>query len=187
METVFSQSNSSKNSIVYHNGSIFWPLQVSDGTQEVVAYTNRSRTVVTRNPDCNGRRHSCCAFCLHTFLVQKVYKNILVLITGFCVLHLVFKEKTIAFLVVAISVLFLSAVSEKAAVLIDKSWLWLGEKIGKVNAAILLFLIYYLILTPIAFLSRIGKKDPLQLNAPEKSNFVFNRHRYTAKDLENPW
>jgi hypothetical protein len=117
--------------------------------------------------------------------MQKVYKNILVLIAGFCVLHLLFKG--MVFLIVAISVLFLSAVSEKAAVLIEKSWLWFGEKIGKVNAAILLFLIYYLILTPIAFLSRIGKKDPLQLNAPEKSNFVFKQHRYTAKDLENPW
>ena len=117
--------------------------------------------------------------------MQKVYKNILVLIAGFCVLHLLFKG--MVFLIVAISVLFLSAVSEKAAVLIEKSWLWFGEKIGKVNAAILLFLIYYLILTPIAFLSRIGKKDPLQLHTPEKSNFVFKQHRYTAKDLENPW
>lgn len=119
--------------------------------------------------------------------MQKVYKNILVLIAGFCTLHLIFKEKTIAFLVVAISVLFLSALSEKAAVLIEKSWLWFGEKIGKVNAVILLFLIYYLILTPVAFLSRIGKKDLLQLNAPEKSNFVFKQHRYSPKDLENPW
>ncbi|MCB9186721.1 MAG: hypothetical protein H6601_08245 [Flavobacteriales bacterium] len=119
--------------------------------------------------------------------MQKVYKNILVMVAGFCGLHLLFKEKTIAFLVIAISVLFLSALSEKAAVIIEKSWLWVGEKIGKVNAAILLFLVYHLILTPIAFLSRIGKKDPLQLRAPEKSNFITNHHRYTAKDLENPW
>lgn len=119
--------------------------------------------------------------------MQKFYKNILVLVAGFCALHLIFKEKTIAFLIIAITVLFLSALSEKAAVFIEKSWLWFGEKIGKVNAAVLLFLIYYLILTPIALLSRIGKKDPLQLKAPEKSNFVFKDHRYTAKDLENPW
>jgi hypothetical protein len=119
--------------------------------------------------------------------MQKVYKNILVLIAGFCMLHLVFKEKTVAFLIVAVSVLVLAALSGKAAIVIERSWLWFGEKIGKVNAAILLFLVYYLILTPIAFLSRIGKKDPLQLRAPEKSNFITNHHRYTAKDLENPW
>ena len=119
--------------------------------------------------------------------MQKVYKNILVLIAGFCTLHLLFKEKTIAFLIVAIAVLVLSALNEKAAILIEKLWLWFGEKAGKVNAAILLFLIYYLILTPIAFLSRIGSKDPLKLQAPEKSNFEFRKHKYAAKDLENPW
>lgn len=153
----------------------------------MVAHANRPCASSFRSSDCDGWWNSGCPIRLHTFLMQKVYKNILVLIAGFCVLHLVFKEKTIAFLVVAVSVLALAAISEKAAVIIEKSWLWFGEKIGKVNAAILLFLVYYLVLTPIAFLSRIGKKDPLQLRAPETSNFITNHHRYTAKDLENPW
>jgi len=117
--------------------------------------------------------------------MQKVYKNILVLILGFCILQLLFGGKV--FVSIALAVLFLSAINEKAAVIIDRSWLWFGEKAGKINAAILLFLVYYLLLTPIAFLARIGKKDPLQLNASKKSNFVFKPHAYTAKDLENPW
>ena len=117
--------------------------------------------------------------------MNRVYKNILVLIAGFSVLHLIFHGKI--FLMVALSVLFLSALSEKAAVVIERSWLWFGEKIGRINAAILLFLVYYLILTPIAFLSRIGSKDPLQLKAPEKSNFILNEHKYGSDDLKNPW
>lgn len=119
--------------------------------------------------------------------MQKIYRNILVMVAGFCGLHLLFKEKTIVFLVVAFLVLVLAALSEKTAAVIEKSWLWFGEKIGTVNAAILLFLIYYIILTPIAFLSRIGSKDPLMLKAPSKSNFILKTHKYTAKDLENPW
>jgi hypothetical protein len=117
--------------------------------------------------------------------MQKVYRNILVLVAGFCVLNLLFGS--VVFLAIALFVLIASAISEKAAIIIDKGWLWFGEKIGRVNAAILLFLIYYLILTPIAFLSRIGSKDPLQLKAPDKSNFRFNQHKYTADDLKNPW
>lgn len=117
--------------------------------------------------------------------MQKVYKNILVLIAGFCVLQLLFGGKV--FISIAVSVLLLSSISQKATIIIDKSWLWFGEKIGKVNAAILLFLVYYLLLTPIAFLARIGSKDPLQLKAPEKSNFVFKSHKYTSDDLKNPW
>jgi hypothetical protein len=117
--------------------------------------------------------------------MQKVYKNILVLIAGFCALHLLFKG--MVFLIIALLVLFASAASQKAAVIIERAWMWFGEKVGKVNAAILLFLIYYLFLTPIALLSRIGKKDPLRLHAPDRSNFIFKDHHYTAKDLENPW
>ena len=151
----------------------------------MVAHSHHIGAPIARNPHCNGRWNSRCAFRLHSFLMQKVYKNILVLIVGFCVLQLLFGGKV--FVSIALVVLFLSALSQRAAVLIDKSWLWFGEKAGKINAAILLFLVYYLLLTPIAFLARIGKKDPLQLHAPNKSNFVFKHHAYTTKDLENPW
>jgi hypothetical protein len=117
--------------------------------------------------------------------MQKTYKNILVLIVGFGALQLIFHGKV--FLIIALTVLVLSALSEKAAVFIERSWLWFGDKMGKINAAFLLFIVYYFLLTPIAFLSRIGKKDPLQLKAPDKSNFVVKNHRYTATDLQNPW
>lgn len=117
--------------------------------------------------------------------MQKTYRNILVLILGFCVLHLLFGGKV--FLLVALTVLALSSLSPKAASWIETAWLWIGEKLGAVNAAILLFLIYYLFLTPIAFLSRIGSKDPLQLKAPSKSNFKESNHLYSANDLRNPW
>ena len=117
--------------------------------------------------------------------MQKVYRNILVLIAGFCVLHLIFGGKV--FLAIAIIVLVLSGSSKKAAVWIEKSWLWVGGTLGKINAAILLFLIYYLLLTPIAFLSRIGGNDPMQLKPPANSNFRSDNHMYVADDLKNPW
>ncbi|MGB0369652.1 MAG: SxtJ family membrane protein [Flavobacteriales bacterium] len=119
--------------------------------------------------------------------MQQVYKNILILVAGFSLLQLAFKEKTIVFLIVAISVLLLSALSKRAAMAINTGWLWFGEKAGRVNAATLLFLVYYLLLTPIAFLSRIGSKDSLKLNAPKESNFNFKNHKYGAEDLRNPW
>ncbi|MGB0369287.1 MAG: SxtJ family membrane protein [Flavobacteriales bacterium] len=119
--------------------------------------------------------------------MRQVYRNILILIAGFSLLQLAFKEKTIAFLIIAISVLLVSAISERAAIAINTGWLWFGEKAGKINAAILLFLIYYMLLTPIAFLSRIGSKDPLKLRAPEKSNFIFKSLKYGPENLRNPW
>lgn len=135
--------------------------------------------------NCIEHRNGCCPIYLHRFLVQKVYRNILVLIAGFCVLHLLFGG--VVYLALALTILFFSASSEKLATLIEWAWMLFGEKLGHINSAILLFLIYYLILTPIAFMSRIGKKDPLQLRAPRKSNFIFKQHKYSADDLKNPW
>ncbi|MDP6909567.1 MAG: SxtJ family membrane protein [Flavobacteriales bacterium] len=117
--------------------------------------------------------------------MQKVYRNILVLIAGFCVLHLIFGGKL--FLSIALIVLILSALSDKTAILIEKGWMWIGGTLGKINAAILLFIIYYVFLVPIAFLSRIGGKDSMQLKPPTNSNFRTNNHIYTAQDLKNPW
>lgn len=131
------------------------------------------------------RRHSCSSICVHIILMQKVYQNILVLIIGFCLLQLIFGGKL--FISVALAVLFASAASQKAATYINHYWLWFGQKAGSINAAILLFLIYYLLLTPIAFLARIGKKDPLKLRQPTASNFQFKQHRYAPNDLKNPW
>jgi hypothetical protein len=153
----------------------------------MVAHTHRFGANATW---CSYRfrwRYRSCTVCLHTILMQQVYRNILVIIVGFSALHLLSKERTIVFLIIALSVLLLSAISERAAVAINTGWLWFGEKAGRVNAAILLFLVYYLILTPLAFLSRIGNKDPLKLKAPQTSNFVFKKHKYSADDLRNPW
>ncbi len=135
--------------------------------------------------NCNRRRICRCTIYLHPFLMRTVYRNILVLIAGFCVLHLIFGGKI--FLAIALIVLALSAVSEKAAILIEKGWMWIGGTLGTINAAILLFIIYYFLLTPIAFLSRIGAKDPMQLKEPANSNFRFEHHKYVADDLKNPW
>jgi hypothetical protein len=117
--------------------------------------------------------------------MKQVYRNILIMVAGFCVLQLLFHGKI--FLIIALTVLMLSAISERAAIGIDRFWIWIGEAMGKVTSPIILAVVYYLVLTPIAFLSRIGNKDSLQLKAPKKSNFIIKHHRYSAKDLENPW
>ena len=151
----------------------------------MVAGANRASPSTIGCINCIKRGYRGCPFYLHRFLVPKVYRNILVLIAGFCVLHLLFGG--VVYLAFALTILFFSASSEKLAVFIERAWLVIGEKLGHINSAILLFFIYYFILTPIAFMSGIGKKDPLQLRAPGKSNFIFKHHKYSDSDLKNPW
>ena len=119
---------------------------------------------------CVGRWHRSCSICVHPILiVQQTYRNILVLVVGFCLLHMLFKG--FVFLLIATVVVVLSAISPKAAKAIEKGWLWIGGNMGAVNGAILLFIIYHFLLFPIALLSRISGKDGLRLKAPKASNF----------------
>lgn len=74
------------------------------------------------------------------------------------------------------------------AKLVVKGYYGLGHVLGWINSKILLTLVYFLILTPIALIYRATGKDPLRLKRPDGAHFLQQRnHRYTKDDLENPW
>ncbi|SMO46062.1 hypothetical protein SAMN06265219_102270 [Gracilimonas mengyeensis] len=66
-------------------------------------------------------------------------------------------------------------------------WYKLAEGLGWLNARILLSVVYYLIVTPVAFLFRLFGNDPLLLKDNKGSLFNFREHAYKKEDLENPW
>ena len=107
---------------------------------------------------------------------------------GLLVLYWIFDN--INFLIAATVI---GAVSLLSSFLREKiAWFWfkLAEILGRINGFILLTIIFYFILTPIAWLSKLFKKDELQLKKksdPEASYFVERNHTFTKKDLENLW
>ena len=69
-------------------------------------------------------------------------------------------------------------------------WLWfkLAEGLGWVNSKVLLSIIFFLMLTPLAFLSRLFSKDPLKLKKRSDDSVYRERNdKFVKKDLENPW
>lgn len=67
-------------------------------------------------------------------------------------------------------------------------WQQLIKLLGFVNSRILLSIIFFLFLTPLALIARLFRsKDVLQLKKPEASNFKLRNHTYTAADLKDPW
>ena len=71
---------------------------------------------------------------------------------------------------------------------IVKVWMRFTQALGAFNSKIILSLVWFLFLTPIAFLYRLSGKDPMrykQRNA--ESLFVKRNHIYEAEDLDNPW
>ena len=69
------------------------------------------------------------------------------------------------------------------------AWAWfkLSEGIGAVTSRVLLTVIFFFVLAPIAYLSRIFTKSDLQLKRQNNSYFTERNHRYEPKDFENVW
>jgi hypothetical protein len=117
---------------------------------------------------------------------QDRYKTILVMVTGLLAIALIFK---IAWLITVCLVIgLLASFIPAAAQWIEWGWLKLAMGLGWVNSRILLSIIYFVFLLPIAWISRLFTKDPLSLrNRKTASLFVTRNHLYTKKDLENIW
>lgn len=121
---------------------------------------------------------------------EKVTESLLTIATGFLFLFL-FVNKFSGFdkaewmVYVSFSVGFLGLASSWMGEKITWLWLKLAEGLGYVNGRILLSLIFFVFLVPLAFLSRIGSSSSLQLKRKKEGSYYADRdHEYSAKDLE---
>jgi len=117
---------------------------------------------------------------------QNNKEIVLTIVVGLLVLYFIFKIQGLltAALVVGVLSVFSGFVAEKI------TWVWLkfAEILGRINSTVLLSLIFFVFLTPLAFLMRIFKKtDSLKLKNTDKTVYDERNHTYTAKDLENTW
>ena len=70
------------------------------------------------------------------------------------------------------------------------SWLKFGQVLGAINSKILLGLVYYLFLTPLAFVFRLVKGDFFRLKkdeGPKRSYWIDRNHTYKKDDFEKIW
>jgi hypothetical protein len=113
------------------------------------------------------------------------YLVILVIVSGLIGLHFLFKNEILLFVATGIAVISIASsyLAEKIV------WVW--EKIalilGTINSKILLSVIFYTFLVPIALLSRVfKKKDELILKKKIEGSYYKERnHTYISEDLEN--
>lgn len=117
---------------------------------------------------------------------QNKSQIILSIVVGFLALHFIFKVDWFLYLSGVVGLLGL--LSDTFAELVTKAWLKLAEILGRINGSILLTLIFFIILTPIALLMRIFKgSDELNLKKQSKTNYATRNHTYQGKDLKNIW
>lgn len=114
---------------------------------------------------------------------EKEIETILTICVGFIVVFLITKTKlflTLA-LVLGLVGLFSKFLTSKVA------WLWmkLSEVMGAISSKVLLSVVFFFFLTPIAFLSRIFGKSNLQLTKSETTYYTERNHQYVPEDFEN--
>jgi len=113
-------------------------------------------------------------------------KTILVITAGMLVVYM-FTKWEVA-LIIALVVSLIGVFSTYLSKKIDFLWMKLAWVLSLIIPNILLTIIFYLLLTPIAFLSKLtGKNDPLLLKNKGHSTFKeYNKH-YDADSFKNPW
>ena len=116
---------------------------------------------------------------------KKIIEGILTVTVGLLIVHFLFDLPVLAKIALGFGLtgLFVPLLAKYIA------WIWfkLSEGIGAVTSRVLLTLIFFFVLVPIAFLSRLFTKGDLQLNRKKDSYFTDRNHRYESKDFENVW
>ena len=116
----------------------------------------------------------------------KILESILAITTGLVVIGLIFKIKVLFTIaaVVGICGLILPPVARIIAFL----WMKLAMILGYINSRILLSIVFYLFLFPIAMIARLFNKDILQLKPKKSGSYFSDRdHEYQSEDFKYPW
>ena len=157
-------------------------------TKKILALANNTCIVASWCSDCNRGRIGSSAIYLYSFLMDsnKDTNSKLVIVTGFLALSYVFHAQILSHISLALALIFLSSDLLSKGIL----WVWwkIAHVLGWLNTRILLTVVFYVVLLPFAFLSRIFSKDPLSLKWKKSHSFFVERnHKYQASDLDNPW
>ncbi len=113
-------------------------------------------------------------------------KTVLIITLGFGILFLLTKHNWMLY--VALTVGGLGAISTFLAEKIDWIWTKIGWILSKIVPNIIMTIVFYLVLTPTAFLSRLfGKKDPMDLKNTATSLFKTKGPTFTKESFEKPW
>ena len=94
-----------------------------------------------------------------------------------------------ALVVAAVLLLITGLFVRPVASIITTIWLKFSVIFGTFNSKLILFLVYFLILTPLAIAFRMFTKNPLQLKRKigQRSMFQSREHVFTKSDFDKLW
>ena len=89
----------------------------------------------------------------------------------------VLNDNSINFLFLSISAVFLILTIFKAKILdfLNNYWIKLGELLGRVVAPIIMFAVFFVIVTPLSLLTKLLKKDLLNMRFNDSKTYWVNK------------
>lgn len=111
--------------------------------------------------------------------------TVLVITVGFLALHFLFAWPWAA--PAALVVGLAGVISRSLSRIIEKGWMKLTRILSYIIPSILLGIVFYLVLFPIALISRIFNKDPLMLSKRHQTYFVKVDRQVDRKSFEKIW
>ena len=122
---------------------------------------------------------------------KKVIEAILTIAAALLLIHyfLIFKydEHNQYLVPIALGLMLVGLLSKWLSAKIIWLWFKLAEVMGYVMSRVILSIVFFLFLFPLAVIYRLFNKDALKLQNNRDSTYSARNHTYSAADLENPW
>lgn len=121
---------------------------------------------------------------------EKEIETILVLCVALVVIFFITGKQHNYLLTISVALGLIGMFSRDLTAKISWAWLKLGEMMGAVMSKVILSIIFFGFLFPLALLSRLfsGNKNTLQLKKGSEPSYYFTRnHKYLPEDLKNLW
>lgn len=113
-------------------------------------------------------------------------KTVLTITVGFLVVYYITKMPWA--IAVAVIIGGLGLLSTTIAQKIEWLWMKLTWLLSLIVPNILLSVLFFLFLFPVAILTRLlGKKNLLQLKQPEQTTWIKDAKAFNPQSMENPW
>jgi polyferredoxin len=116
-------------------------------------------------------------------------KNLQILLgiaAGMVVLFFIFKSEV--FLAIAVGLCLAGLLSMRLAALIAVLWMKVANLIGLILNTVLLSLVFFGLLTPLALIRKIAGISPILLRPTQRDSYFHARnHKFDKSDLQDMW
>jgi len=117
---------------------------------------------------------------------MKSHSTILSIIFGFLVINLFINSDTLVYIIIIVS--GLSIFSKLFSDIVEKLWFQLAKILSKIIPSVLLGIIFFILLTPVSFLSKLfNAKTEYRSKNNADSVFTDSNKNFSKTSFEKSW